>query len=141
MAETKKAKGFSSEEKAAMRERARELKKASSDADAEKEVLAKIAKMSPGDRKTAERIHALVKAAAPQLTARTWYGMPAYAREDEVVCFFQSGQTFKTRYCTIGFSDKAMLDDGALWPTAYALMQLNAESEKQITALVKKAAG
>jgi uncharacterized protein YdhG (YjbR/CyaY superfamily) len=135
----KKSDGFTAEEKAAMRERARELKAAASDAEAEKEVLAKIAEMPDADRVMAERLHALVKATAPELTPRTYYGMPAYAKDDKVVCFFKSAHKFKSRYATLGFSDRANLDDGAMWPTDYALTQLTAAEEKKIAALVKRA--
>lgn len=123
-----------------MKERARELKRASKQ-DGESEVLAKIAEMPEPDRAMAERIHAIVKANAPELVARTWYGMPAYARDGNVVCFFQSGQKFKTRYATLGFSDKATLDDGNMWPSAFAIQKLTAAEEARIGALVKKAAG
>jgi uncharacterized protein YdhG (YjbR/CyaY superfamily) len=135
----KPSKGFTAEEKAAMRERARELKASASKADAERDVLAKIAEMSEPDRAMAERLHALIKASAPALSPRTWYGMPAYAKDGKVVCFFQSGQKFKTRYATLGFSDEANLDKGAMWPTAFALKELTAAEEKKIAALVKKA--
>ena len=134
---TKKDAGFSAEEKAAMRARARELKE---NADGETAVRAAIAKMSPKDRAIAKRLHELIKASAPTLTPKTWYGMPAYARDGKVVCFFQSAQKFKTRYATLGFSDKANLDEGAMWPTAFALKALTAAEEARISALVKKAA-
>lgn len=137
-------KGFTAEEREAMKERARELKAEAGrggKADAEGEVLAKIAEMKGSDRTMATRIHAIVKNAAPQLAPKTWYGMPAYARNGKVVCFFQSAQKFKSRYATFGFSDEAKLDDGAMWPTSYALMELNADVEKRIAELVKKAAG
>ena len=118
----KASKGFTAEERAAMRERAKELKAVTSKADAEREVLAKIAEMPKPDRVTAKRIHAIVKDKAPALSPRLWYGMPAYAREDgKVVCFFQSAEKFKTRYATLGFSERANLDNGAMWPTAFAL--------------------
>src|SRR5205085_7976444 len=118
----------------------RELKAASrGKTDGEQDVLAKIAEMPEADRVMAERIHAIVKATAPELTPKTWYGMPAYALDGKVVCFFQSGQKFKTRYATLGFSDKANLDEGALWPTAFALKELTATEEAKISALVKKA--
>ncbi len=133
------SKGFTAEERAAMRERARELKAAARKADGESEVLAKIAEMRPSDRAMAERIHAIVKATAPDLAPRTWYGMPAYAKDDKIVCFFRSAEKFKTRYATLGFSDKANLDNGAMWPTDFALTQLTAAEEKKIAALVKKA--
>lgn len=140
MKSAKKSTGFTEEERAAMKERARELKRASKQ-DGESEVLAKIAEMPEPDRAMAERIHAIVKANAPELVARTWYGMPAYARDGNVVCFFQSGQKFKTRYATLGFSDKATLDDGNMWPSAFAIQKLTAAEEARIGALVKKAAG
>jgi len=146
MAETKpgkKSKGFTNEERAAMKERAQELKAASrrgGKADGESDVLAKIAEMPKSDRVMAERLHALIKASAPALSPRTWYGMPAYAKDGKVVCFFQSGHKFKTRYATLGFSDKANLDKGAMWPTAFALKELTAAEEAKIRTLVKKAA-
>ena len=141
----KASKGFTDEERAAMRERAQELKAAArrgpgaKKADGESDVLAKIAEMSEPDRAMAERLHAIIKASAPALSPRTWYGMPAYAKDDKVVCFFQSAQKFKTRYATFGFSDKAKLDEGHLWPTAFALKELTATEEARISALVKKA--
>jgi uncharacterized protein YdhG (YjbR/CyaY superfamily) len=141
MAERKPAKerskGFTAEERDAMRERARELK--AGETDGESDVLAKIAEMTEPDRAMAERLHALVKASAPDLSPRTWYGMPAYAKDGKVVCFFQSLQKFKTRYATFGFSDRANLDEGAVWPTAFAVKELNAAAEAQIRALLKKA--
>jgi len=143
----KAAGGFSDEERAAMRERAQELKAAARRGpsapkrDGEGDVLAKIAEMPEPDRAMAERIHAIVKAAAPTLSPRTWYGMPAYAKDGDVVCFFQSAQKFKARYATLGFSDKANLDEGAMWPTAFALKELTAAGDARIAALVKKAAG
>jgi uncharacterized protein YdhG (YjbR/CyaY superfamily) len=130
---------FTAEERAAMRERARELKAAAGKADGERDVLEKIAEMQDSDRAIAERVHAIVTANAPGLSPRTWYGMPAYAKDDKVVCFFRSAQKFKTRYATLGFSDKANLDDGAMWPTDFALKELTAAEEKRITALVKAA--
>ena len=133
----KASRGFTAEERAAMKERAREAR--AGDTDGESDVLAKIAEMPERDRAMAERIHALVKAVAPGLQPRTWYGMPAYAKDGKVVCFFQSGQKFKTRYATLGFSDTARLDDGAMWPTAFALTKLTAADEKRIRALVEKA--
>ena len=140
---SKKSKGFTDEERAAMKERAQELKaeaRASADkADGESAVLAKIAEMPEPDRAMAERLHAIIKASAPALSPRTWYGMPAYAKDGKVVCFFQSAQKFKTRYATFGFSDKANLDEGAMWPTAFALKELTAAEEARIGALVKKA--
>ncbi|HUO70109.1 MAG TPA: DUF1801 domain-containing protein [Solirubrobacteraceae bacterium] len=128
-----------------MRERAQELKAAArrgsraSKADGESDVLAKIAEMPEPDRAMAERLHALIKTRAPALSPRTWYGMPAYAKDGTVVCFFQSGQKFKTRYATLGFSDKANLDDGAMWPTSFALKELTAAEEARIGALVEQA--
>lgn len=137
--------GFTGEERAATRERARESKEAArrgaSKTDGESDVLAKIAEMSDPDRAMAGRIHAIVKAVAPALSPRTWYGMPAYARDGDVICFFQSAQKFKTRYATLGFSDKANLDEGVMWPTAFALRELTAAGEARIAALVKKAVG
>ena len=133
-------KGFTAEERAAMRERARELKAAANAEEAENEVLAKIAEMEEPDRAMAERLHALVKKSAPSLSPKTWYGMPAYSKDGKVVCFFQSAQKFKTRYATFGFSDQAKLDEGTVWPVAYALTKLTAADEKKIAALVKKAA-
>jgi uncharacterized protein YdhG (YjbR/CyaY superfamily) len=137
--------GFTDEERAAMKERAPELKAAArlgpqaGKADGEDDVLAKIAEMPEPDRAMAERLHAVVKASAPALSPRTWYGMPAYARDGKVVCFFQSAQKFKTRYATFGFSDAANLDEGAMWPTAFALKELTPAEEARIVALVKKA--
>ena len=123
-----------------MKERARELKAQGAGADGESEVLAKIAEMKEPDRAMAKRLHAIITAAAPALAPRTWYGMPAYANKDgEVICFFQSTQTFKTRYVTLGFSDKAHLDEGAMWPTTFALKELTVAEEAKIVALVKKA--
>jgi uncharacterized protein YdhG (YjbR/CyaY superfamily) len=140
MAQKKPAKkGFTAEERAAMRERAKELKAQATKADAESDVLAKIAEMAEPDRVMAERLHALIKATAPDLAPRTWYGMPAYAKDGKVVCFFQSAEKFKSRYATLGFSDKANLDDGAMWPTSFALKKLTTADEKKIRALVKQA--
>ena len=139
------SKGFTDEERAAMSERAQELKAAArrgssaNNADGESDVLAKIAEMSEPDRALAERLHALIKASAPALSATTWYGMPAYAKGSDVVCFFQPAQKFKSRYATIGFSDKANLDEGAMWPTAFALKELTPAEAARIGALVKKA--
>src|SRR5437016_501312 len=130
-------KGFTDEERAAMKERAQELK--ADKADGESDVLAKIAEMPKPDRAMAERLHAIVKASAPALSPRTWYGMPAYAKDDQVVCFFQSAHKFKARYATFGFSDKANLDEGTVWPVAFALKELTAAAEARIGALVKKA--
>ena len=139
----KKSKGFTAEERAAMKERARELKaeaRADKDrADGERALLAKIAEMPKADRTLAERVHAIVKANAPLLSPKTWYGMPAYARDGKVVCFFQSADKFNSRYATLGFSDQANLDDRAMWPTSFALKELTAADEKRIAALVKKA--
>jgi uncharacterized protein YdhG (YjbR/CyaY superfamily) len=136
MAEKKR---FTAEERAAMKERARELKRGTG--DGEQDLLGKIAEMDEPDRALAERIHAIVTAAAPDLTPRTWYGMPAYARDGKVVCFFQSAQKFKARYATLGFNDAARLDEGSMWPTAFALKKLTKKDEATIRALVKKAAG
>ena len=143
MAESKTAqkgsKGFTAEEKAAMRERVKEMKAAASAEEAEKDVLAKIAEMPKADRVLAERVHAIVKDSAPDLAPRTWYGMPAYAKDGKVVCFFQSADKFKARYATLGFSDRANLDKGDMWPTSFALKDLTAAEEKTIRALVKRA--
>ena len=138
---TKKSAGFSAEEKAAMKERARELKAEAQKADGEAALLAKVAEMKGSDRAMAETLHAIVKKNAPGLMPKTWYGMPAYAKGDKVVCFFQSADKFKSRYATFGFSDQANLDDGAMWPTSFALQKLTAADEKRIAALVKKAVG
>ena len=139
----KTSKGFSDEERAAMKERAKELKaEARADRDraaGESDVLAKIAEMPARDRRMAKRIHAIVTASAPALSPKTWYGMPAYAKDGKVVCFFQSAQKFDTRYATFGFNDTANLDDGAMWPTSYALRELTAAEEERITALVQQA--
>src|SRR5262245_31941354 len=131
----KLAKGFTAEERAAVRARAQELKSESGEAD----LLARIAEMPPADRQMAARLHALITAVAPDLSPRTWYGMPAYAKDDKVVCFFKCAAKFKSRYATLGFSDKASLDDGAMWPTEFALTELTAAGEKRIAGLVKKA--
>jgi uncharacterized protein YdhG (YjbR/CyaY superfamily) len=133
----KASEGFTAEERAAMRERVREMKAGTG--DGEGDVLAKIAEMPESDRAMAERIHAIVKATAPELVPRTWYGMPAYSKDGKVLCYFRSAQKFKTRYATFGFSDKANLDDGGMWPTDYALKKLTAADEKRIVALVKQA--
>jgi|SRR5438445_5243690 len=133
----KKFKGFTDEERAAMKERAQELK--ADTADGESAVLAKIAAMPEPDRGLAKRLHAIVKASAPALAPTTWYGMPAYAKDGKVVCYFQNAQKFKSRYATLGFSDKASLDEGALWPVAFALKGLTATEEARISALVRKA--
>jgi uncharacterized protein YdhG (YjbR/CyaY superfamily) len=138
----KKSEGFTAEERAAMRERAKELKAEAQKADGERAVLAKIAEMPETDRAMAERLHEIVKASAPELSPKTWYGMPAYANKDgKVVCFFQSAEKFNARYATFGFSDKANLDEGAMWPTSFALKELTAAAEARIGALVKRAAG
>ena len=131
--------GFTAEERAAMKERAAELKAAANKADGEQALLAKVAEMTGPDRDMAERLHALIMATAPDLTPRTWYGMPAWAKDGDVLCFFQSATKFKSRYATFGFSDKANLDSGAMWSTSYALTELTAADEKKIAALVKKA--
>jgi uncharacterized protein YdhG (YjbR/CyaY superfamily) len=138
-ATNKKSKGFTDEERAAMKERAQELKAEARRADGESDVLAKIAEMPKPDRVMAERLHAIVKASAPALSPKTWYGMPAYAKDGKVVCFFQSAEKFKSRYATLGFSDEANLDKGAIWPTSFALKELTAAEETKIAALVKKA--
>jgi uncharacterized protein YdhG (YjbR/CyaY superfamily) len=135
----KKSKGFTDEERAAMKERAQELKAEASKADGESAVLAKIAEMLEPDRAMAKRLHAIIKASAPLLSPKTWYGMPAYAKDGKVVCFFQSAQKFKSRYATFGFSDEANLDEGAMWPTSFALKELTAAEEARIGVLVKKA--
>jgi hypothetical protein len=133
----KKVKGFTDEERAAMKDRVQELK--ADKADGESAVLAKIATMEEPDRAMAKRLHAIITASVPALSATTWYGMPAYAKDGKVVCFFQSAQKFKSRYATLGFSDKANLDDGTMWPTSFALKELTAAAEGRIGALVKKA--
>jgi uncharacterized protein YdhG (YjbR/CyaY superfamily) len=139
----KTSKGFTNEERAAMKERAKELKAEArankSKAAGESDVLAKIAEMREPDRVLGERLHAIVKASAPALSPKTWYGMPAYAKDGKVVCFFQSAEKFNSRYATFGFSDKANLDEGSMWPTAFALTELTAADEARIAALVKKA--
>jgi hypothetical protein len=135
----KASKGFTDEERAAMRERAQELKAGAGKAGEESAVLAKIAAMQAPDRTMGERLHAIIKASAPELSAKLWYGMPAYAKDGKVVCFFQDARKFKTRYATLGFSDKAALDEGHMWPTAFALKELTAADEARIGALVKKA--
>jgi uncharacterized protein YdhG (YjbR/CyaY superfamily) len=152
MTDTKKAapaktfEGFTDEERAAMKDHAQELKtsarrgRAASKEDGEGDLLAKVAEMTESDRALAERIHAIVKASAPELESRTWYGMPAYAKDGKVVCFFQSAQKFKSRYAMLGFSDQANLDDGDMWPTYFALAKLTADVEARIAALVKQAA-
>jgi uncharacterized protein YdhG (YjbR/CyaY superfamily) len=135
----KKSKGFTDEERAAMKERAQELKAEARRADGESALLAKVTEMPEPDRAMARRLHAIVTASAPDLTPKTWYGMPAYAKGGKVVCFFQSADKFKSRYATFGFSDEANLDEGAMWPTSFALKKLTAAEEKRIGALVKKA--
>ena len=136
-ANTRKSKGFTDDERAAMKERAQELK--AGKADGEGAVLAKIAQMQGPDRAMATRLHGIIKTAVPALSPKTWYGMPAYARDGKVVCFFQSAQKFKSRYATLGFSDEARLDEGAMWPTSFALKELTAAEDAKIAALVKKA--
>ncbi|HET7143156.1 MAG TPA: hypothetical protein VFI68_03970 [Anaerolineales bacterium] len=139
---TTKSKGFTAEEKAAMRERAKELKAEAAKADGESALLAKIAEMKEPDRSMAKRLHAIVTANAPSLAPKTWYGMPAYANDDgKIVCFFQSAQKFEARYATFGFNDTANLDEGHMWPTSFALKELTAAEEAKIGALVKKAVG
>src|SRR5262245_10466591 len=141
-----KSKGFADEERAAMRERARELKEEArrgpraGKADGESDLLAKIAEMPDRDRALAERLHALITASAPALSPKTWYGMPAYAKDGNVVCFFKCAAKFNARYATLGFSDKAKLDDGAMWPTEFALTELTAAEEARVAALVKRVA-
>ena len=138
-----KSKGFTDDEKAAMKERARELKAEAradkSKADGERDVLAKIAEMKGSDRAMADRLHEVIKATAPSLSPKTWYGMPAYAKDGKVLCYFQNAGKFKARYATFGFSDEANLDDGSMWPTSFALTELTAADEARIAALVKKA--
>jgi uncharacterized protein YdhG (YjbR/CyaY superfamily) len=136
---TKRDKAFTDEERAAVKERAQEVKAEARKADGESALLAKIAEMPEPDRTMATRLHEIVKASAPALTPKTWYGMPAYAKEGKVVCFFQSADKFKSRYATFGFNDTANLDKGAMWPTSFALKELNATEEAKIGALVKKA--
>jgi hypothetical protein len=133
----KKFTGFTDEERGAMMDRIQELK--AGEADGENAVLAKIAEMPEPDRAMGKRLHAIIKASAPALTSRLWYGMPAYAKDGKVVCFFQNAQKFKTRYATLGFSDKANLDEGAMWPSSFALKGLTAAAEARIAALVKRA--
>jgi uncharacterized protein YdhG (YjbR/CyaY superfamily) len=131
---------FTAEERAAMKERAKELKAAKNKEEGERALLAKIAEMPEPDRAMAKRLHAIVMASAPTLSPKTWYGMPAYAKDDEIVCFFKSADKFKSRYATFGFEEAANLDEGAMWPTSFALKRLTAADEKKIGALVKKAA-
>ncbi len=133
----KASKGFTAEERAAMRERVKELK--AGEAEGESAVLAKIAAMAAADRTLAKRLHAIIRASAPVLSPKLWYGMPAYAKDGKVLCFFQDAQKFKSRYATLGFSDGAHLDEGSMWPTAFALTTLTAAEEARISALVKKA--
>ena len=135
----KTSKGFTDEERAAMKERAQELKAEANKADGESAVLAKIAEMPEPDRAMAQRLHEIIKASAPVLWPKTWYGMPAYAKDGKIVCFFQSAQKFNARYATFGFNDTANLDEGAMWPTSFALKKLTAAEEAVIAALVKKA--
>ena len=132
---------FTAEERAAMKEHAAEVRRAKKGADGEAELLAKIAEMAPEDRALAEQVHEIVTTNAPALVPRTWYGMPAYAKDGQVLCFFQPAGKFKARYATVGFNDGAMLDDGTMWPTAYALTKLTAADAKKLAALVKRAAG
>ncbi|TMG16337.1 MAG: DUF1801 domain-containing protein [Chloroflexi bacterium] len=131
---------FTDEERGAMKDRVQELKAAADKADGENDVLAKIAELPAPDRAMAKRVHAIIKASAPALSPKTWYGMPAYAKDGNIVCHFQPAQKFKTRYATLGFSDKANLDEGTMWPNAFALTKLTADDEARIGALVKKAA-
>jgi uncharacterized protein YdhG (YjbR/CyaY superfamily) len=139
-ANSKRSNGFTAEERAAMKERTQELKRAKAGkADGEGEVLAKIAEMTEHDRAMAERVHEIVKATAPALSPRTWYGMPAYAKDGKVVCFFRSAEKFKTRYATFGFSDKANLDEGDMWPTDFALKDMTTDTEARVAALVTNA--
>jgi uncharacterized protein YdhG (YjbR/CyaY superfamily) len=135
----KKVGGFTDDERAAMKERAREMKAEARKADGESALLAKIAEMRGSDRTMAKRIHSIVKASVPDLSPKTWYGMPAYAKDDKIVCFFQSAEKFKSRYATFGFSDEANLDEGAMWPTSFALKKLTPAEEAKIGKLVKKA--
>lgn len=140
-AKQKTSSGFTAEERAAMKERVREQKAAASKADGEQAVLDKLAEMEEPDRVMGQRLHEIIKETAPGLTSKTWYGMPAYERDGKVVCFFQSAQKFKARYATLGFNDTANLDDGAFWPTAFALKELTPAVESRIADLVKRAAG
>jgi uncharacterized protein YdhG (YjbR/CyaY superfamily) len=145
MAERRRAKkgsGFTADERAAMKERSRELKGAAGGkGDGEADVLARIAELGESDRKLAERVHALIRKTAPELEPRTWYGMPAYAKDGKVLCFFQAAGKFKSRYATLGFSDRASLDDGAIWPTSYAVTKLTASEERRIAELLQRAVG
>ena len=138
---TGSTKGFTAAERAAMKERAKELKAEATKADGEKALLGKVAEMKGADKAMATRLHAIITAAAPALAPKTWYGMPAYAKDGKILCFFQSAEKFDARYATFGFSDEANLDQGAMWPTSWALKELTAAEEKKIVALVKKAAG
>ncbi|HEY2432804.1 MAG TPA: DUF1801 domain-containing protein [Vicinamibacterales bacterium] len=140
-ASRKPSQGFTTDERAAMRERVKELKGAGSGQDAEAEVVAKIAALPPADREIGRRLHEIIRASAPSLTPKLWYGMPAYARDGKVVCYFQSAQKFKSRYATLGFSDQANLDEGAMWPTVFALKTVTAAEEARIAALLKRAVG
>jgi hypothetical protein len=133
--------GFSADERAAMRERARELKAQAAGKDGESDVLARIAEMPEPDRRMATRLHALIRECAPQLAPKTWYGMPAYASDGQVICFFQGASKFKARYATLGFSDKAKLDEGAMWPSSFALKELTDTEEARIRSLLRKATG
>jgi uncharacterized protein YdhG (YjbR/CyaY superfamily) len=135
----KRSGGFTADERAAMKDRARELKAEARKADGEKILLEKVAEMPEPDRSMAKRLHEIVKETAPDLTPKTWYGMPAYAKDDKIVCFFQAADKFKARYATLGFNDSANLDQGAMWPTSFALKELTPAEEKKIAALVKKA--
>jgi len=140
MAETTKSEGFSSEEREAMKERAKELRgKRAGKKDGLTDLLEKIAEMPPADRELAEAVHRIVTTTAPELEPKTWYGSPAYARDGKVICFFQGANKFKTRYATLGFSEEANLDDGTMWPTSYALTVITAADELAISALVRKA--
>jgi len=145
MSTAKTYEGFTAEERAAMKDRAQELKAAgrrgsrAGKADGESELLAKLAEMNEPDRVLGERLHAIITATAPSLTPKTWYGMPAYAQDGKIICFFQSAQKFNSRYAMLGFSDKANLDDGAMWPVYYALAELTPDTEARIVALVKQA--
>ena len=136
---TGSTKGFTAEERAAMKERAKELKAEAAKADGEKALLEKVAEMKGTDRAMAARLHAIITAAAPVLSPKTWYGMPAYAKDGKIICFFQSAEKFDSRYATFGFSDEANIDQGAMWPTSWALTELTAAEEKKIVTLVKKA--
>ena len=133
------SKGFTAAERAAMKERAKELRAERAKADGEKALLEKVAEMKGTDRAMAKRLHAIITGAAPALSPKTWYGMPAYAKDGKIVCFFQSAEKFNARYATLGFSDEASLDEGAMWPTSFALKDLTAAEEAKIGALVKKA--